>query len=42
MVESVVRFREERVLEKLWDLVGRRREDTEVGNEGSTAIASCV
>ena len=39
MVESVERFREERVLEKLWDTEGRSREDTAVGKEDSTAIA---
>ena len=39
MVESVERFKEERVPEKLWEAEGRSREDTEVGKEDSTAIA---
>ena len=39
MIHRVERFREERVLEKLWEAEGRSREDIEVGNAGSTAIA---
>ena len=42
MTESVERFREERVLEKFWEAEGRSSEDTEVGKEGSTAIALCT
>ncbi len=42
MAESVERFREERVLEKFWEAEGRNREDTDVGREGSTAIALCA
>ncbi len=42
MVQSVERFREERVLEKFWEAEGRSREDTGVGKEGSTAIALCA
>ena len=38
MVQSVDRFREERVLDKLWEAGGRSREDTEVGKEDSTVI----
>ena len=40
MVHSVDRFREDKVLEKLWDAEGRSSEDIEVGKADSTAIAS--
>lgn len=39
MVHSVDRFREDRVLEKLWEAEGRSREETEVGKEDSALIA---
>ena len=39
LVHSVDCFREESVLEKLWEAEGRSREDTEVGKEDSTFIA---
>lgn len=39
MTERVERFREERVLEKLWEAAGRSKEDREVGKEDSMAIA---
>ena len=39
MVERAERFREERVLEKVWEAEGRSREETVVGKEDSTAIA---
>ena len=42
MIHRVERFREERVLEKLWEAEGRSREDIEVGKAGSTAIALCI
>ena len=42
VAERVERFREDRVLEKFWEAEGRSREDTDVGKEGSTAIALCA
>ena len=42
MIHRVERFREERVLEKLWEAEGRSREDIEVGKACSTAIALYV
>lgn len=42
VIQSVDRFREERVLEKLWEVEGRIREDTEVGKEDSSVIALCA
>ena len=39
MVDSVDRFKEDRVLERLWEAFGRSREDTEVGKGDSRAIA---
>ena len=42
MIHKVERFREERVLEKLWEAEGMSREDIEVGNASSPAIALCI
>ena len=42
MIHKVERFREERVLEKFWEAEGKSKEDIEVGNAGSTAIALCI
>ena len=39
VVDNVDRFREDRVLERLWEAEGRSREDTEVGNDDSILIA---
>ena len=38
LVESVERFRDERVLERFCEAVGKMREDIELGKDGVSAI----
>lgn len=40
LVESVDRLRAERVLDRFWDAVGRRRDDVEVGKGGAAIVGS--
>ena len=40
MVDNVDLFREDSVLERLLEVDGKRREDTDVGKEDSTVMAS--
>jgi len=41
-VESVERLRDESVVERLWEAVGKRREDVEVGKEVVDVIVSTI